>query len=208
MTASDQPIIDAPVETNRDRVRRLLLAPLGFRFKAGTDADEGRKTLDRIADDVAYLDDGELAALRGVVQTKGEGTSKVFWPSVATFRGWAEAVRPRPLAELPALVSWFGSVEGPRARENGTLVALWGWFEAKKVPPYKPEMRAAVAQRAAEYDRRLTIIADRRARGVFNPASNARDADDHAFGRWYAERAEFVDEVLTIIQEQKTGSRP
>ena len=55
MTAENESVC-ASGETGRDRVRRLLLAPLqagGMRFKRGT-KDEQRQ-LDQIADDLAYL---------------------------------------------------------------------------------------------------------------------------------------------------------
>ncbi|PYE80196.1 hypothetical protein [Pseudoroseicyclus aestuarii] len=41
-----------PEESNRDRVRRLLLTPLGFRFRRGTDAGEARRSLDALADEL------------------------------------------------------------------------------------------------------------------------------------------------------------
>lgn len=51
-----EPLAEAgAAETKRDRVRRLLLAPLGFRFPRKIDEAEGRKRLDRIADDVAVV---------------------------------------------------------------------------------------------------------------------------------------------------------
>jgi len=201
----DHATIDQPVQSNRDRVRQLLFVPLAFRFKAGSDLVEGRRMLDRIADDLGYLSDAELATLLACVQTKGEGSCKAFWPSAATFRGWAEVVRPRPLDELPALVSWFASVEGPRAKADGTLVALWRWFEEKKIPPYQPEMRAVVAKRAADYARRLAVIADRQARGVFDPARHATDADDAAFAGWHAQRLAHVEAVLLACRARKAG---
>jgi hypothetical protein len=203
MTATDPTRAGAPAETKRGRVRRLLLDPLGFRFPRGTDPEEAKARLNRIADDLAYLDDRELGVLRECLQSKGEGSAKCFWPDFGTFRGFAEALRPRPLEELPEMRSWFGSVEGPRARQAGTLVETWLFIEAKKRPPYLPADRDAIARKAAEHQRRLRITADRKARGVFDPARFPQDRDDAAFEEWHRARRAYLDEVVTILSEQK-----
>lgn len=176
---------DAGHISNRDRVRQLLLTPLGFRFKAGTPDDEQRRRLDQICDDLAYLTDADLRSMFDVIKTKGEGSAKAFWPSIATFRGYAEVLRHRPLEELPALVSWFGSREGEAALADGSAVALWRFFEVHKIPPYKPEMKEMVKRRAAEYRRRIEIMTERQDRGVFDVARFPKDAEDAAFKRWY-----------------------
>lgn len=206
MTGAHHPEDGARAESNRDRVRRLLLDPLGFRFRKDQDPEEGRKLLDRIADDLAYLDDRELGVLRAILESKGEGAARCFWPAFATFRGFAEAVRPRPLDQVPELRSWFGSVEGPRARAAGTLVETWQFIEAKKRPPVMPGDAEAIARAAAENARRLTIVTERKARGVFDPAARIDDRDLDQFERWYRAKRAYLDEVLTIIQEQKGKS--
>ena len=157
-------------ETKRDRVRRLLIGPLGFRFPKGHDADKARRFLDEIADELAYMADDRLRALRECLQTKGEGASRCFWPCRATSLGYAEAFQPRPIEELPAMASWLGSVEGPRARGAGTLLPTFLFIEQFKRPPVKGEadLRAVRVHGMgwAELSDRLRVAAVRRRRGV------------------------------------------
>lgn len=152
-------------ETKRARVRRILLDPLGFRFRKGVDGDEAKRALNRIADDLAYMADDRLAALRDMLATKGQGSDRNFWPDHATFIAFAEVVEPRPIEELPALLSWFGSVEGPAALAAGVLVETWQFIGRRKKPPVTPQERTMVAEAAAMNARRLTIIAERREAG-------------------------------------------
>ncbi|PYE80370.1 hypothetical protein [Pseudoroseicyclus aestuarii] len=189
--------VQQPEESNRDRVRRLLLTPLGFRFRRGTDAGEARRSLDALADELGYMSDASLSALRGMLASKGEGSARCFWPDPATFRGFAEIVQPRPLEEVPALVRWFRSVEGPRAVEAGTLVETFLWFEKKKAPPLTPQARAMVAQRAQQNRRRLEVISDRRAREVRN------DAQDLEWERWYRSTLARVEALVARVQREK-----
>lgn len=153
-------------ETKRGRVRRLLLGPLGFRHPRGTDEADGRKALDRIADDLGYMADDRLAALCDMLRSHGQGSARNLWPDHATFVGFAEVVQPRPLEELPALLRWLGSVEGPRALAAGTLVETVEYVRGRKVPPVTPQARQLVAEKAAENARRLVIIGERRAAGL------------------------------------------
>ncbi|PYE80828.1 hypothetical protein [Pseudoroseicyclus aestuarii] len=197
MTAGMYTDPQAAVETKRDRVRRLLLQPLEFRSKRGTDAAAARQMLDGLADELAYMTDDNLVALRGMLASKGEGSSRCFWPSPASFRAYAEMVQPRPLDEVPALVRWFRSIEGPRAVAEGTLVETFLWFEKKKAPPVTPQARALVAQKAQANRRRLEVIGDRRKREVLN------DANDLAWERWYLDQRERVEGLVEHLQDEK-----
>lgn len=171
---------EAPAETKRDRVRRILLTPLGFRFPKGVaDADQ-RRALDRLADELAYMADDRLAALCEMLRSHGGGSARNFWPDHATFLGFAEVVQPRPLDELPALLRWFGSVEGPRAIAEGSLVETWEYVRARKVPPATPQARAKIAEAAQESARRLNVIAERRSAGL------GISPDDLGWAQWYA----------------------
>lgn len=185
-------------ETQRDRVRRVLIAPLEFRFAKGDrrrGADgTGKDWLAGLCDELGYLTDNELGRLRECLQSKGLGRARDCWPSAATVRGFAEAVRPRPVEELPCFWSWFRSVEGPRARAAGTLVATWEWIRARKVPPSTLPGRQWVEERAADHARRLRGIAVRKAQG--RPV----DAADLAFLDWYRERLAYLDEVVRIAE--------
>lgn len=192
---------DTRPETQRGRVRRLLLDPLGFRFKRGTDAATAQARLDQIADDVAYLTDDQLQVLEGMLRTKGQGADRAFWPEAATFRGFAEIIHPRSIEDVPALRRWFASVEGPKAQAEGTLVETAAYFEHYKVPTAKPGARKAIADRAAQNQRRLTIVAERRAAGLVN------DPDDLAFERWYQGRAAYLDEMVSLLRAAKGGGQ-
>ena len=187
---------DVHAETKRDRVRRLLLDPLGFRFPKAVEQDEARKRLDRIADDLGYLSDQALRTLTEMLRSKGEGSSRNFWPDHATFVGFAEIVQPRPLEEHPALLSWFGSVEGPRAIEAGSLVETFEWIARRKVPPYAPQARKMVAEMAAQNARRLTIVRERRAAGL------TIDPKEVEWERWYLDR---MEKCAAIVDRERAA---
>lgn len=148
-------------ETNRDRVRRLLFAPLGFRWPKGTDAAQGQAALDGIADELAYLSDAALGALARMMSVHGQGAARCFWPDRASFSGFAHIVQPRPLIEDPKLLSWWASIEGQRMVQDGTLVETYQFFEKRRYPPVDQGPRAAVLTRAKENAARLDRIEER-----------------------------------------------
>lgn len=152
-------------ESGRDRVRRLLFVPLGFRGAKGHDPAKLQVYLDQLADDIGYLSDGGLTVLGQMMAGKGDGVQRCFWPPRGAFVAHAEIVQPRPLAELPALSRWFASIEGQRMVQDGTLAETWLWFQRKKSPPFSPAHRAMIQQEADENRRRLQIIAERRDAG-------------------------------------------
>ncbi|NVK57312.1 MAG: hypothetical protein HWE26_17045 [Alteromonadaceae bacterium] len=155
-------------ETKRDRVRRLLLTPLaemGFRWKRGTTDEDGRKRLDRVADDLAYLTDQNLDRLFLALQDKGEGSARCFWPEHATFVAYAQLAQPRPLSEMPGIASWFGSEAGRRAEEEGKLVAELRFWTVKRRPPMNDAERRRIAERAAEMRDRVARLCDKLDRG-------------------------------------------
>lgn len=184
-------------ETKRDRVRRLLLDPLGFRWPRGADEAEGRRKLDGIADELAYMDDDRLAALRDLLRGKGEGVARCFWPERATFIGFAELVQPRPIEDLPALLSWFGSVEGPRAIEDGTLVETFEYIRDRKVPPAHEKAAAMIRARATENARRLQLVDDR-IRQDLPP----RDGEPE-WARGYRARRAWCEEIVRIERAKR-----
>lgn len=187
-------------ETNRARVRRLLLDPLGFRWPKTADAEAGARALDALADELAYMADAGLTVLAGILASKGEGSARCFWPPVATFRGFAELVQPRPVASMPALLRWFRSVEGPKARAEGTLVETFAYFERHKAPPVTDGARRMVQVEAEANARRLRIVTEKRAAGI---AVSPEDAD---WARAYQERRAYVDELVRIEQEKKDAA--
>lgn len=167
-------------ETQRDRVRRLLIGPLqdlGFRFKKGTPDDLAAKRLATLCDDMAYLSDVALERLALALRDKGEGSARCFWPERATFIAYAQMAEPRPIEEMPGLVSWFASAAGQRALSEDRLVAEYRWWRHKHRPPMNPEEWAMVTKRAAEWRGRAERFRDRLSRGV---------ALDHQDGGWLA----------------------
>lgn len=172
----------AAPESRRDRVRRLLFRPLGFRRPATVTADEHAVQLDGLADELGYMSDDRLDVLRQMLQSKGQGKDRNVWPDRATVRGFAEVVQPRPLSELPGLVRWFRSVEGPRAIADGTLVETWAYFERNKTPPVSAGARARVIEEAAANKRRLQVIEEKVAAGFSVQTGEIEWAD------WYRKR--------------------
>ncbi|MCA0945870.1 hypothetical protein LCM08_13200 [Salipiger pacificus] len=156
-------------ETNRDRVRRLLIAPLqarGFRFPKGTEQSEQVKRLDAIADSMGYLGDESLRVLEQCMRAKGQGSARCFWPELASFEGYAEAREPRPLGELPTVLRWFRSVAGREALAGNRLVAEYQFWTEKKRPPTSYREKAAVTRRASEHASKVERVRDRISRGL------------------------------------------
>jgi len=191
---------EAHAETKRGKVRRILLDPLGFRWPKAVDEGEGRRRLDRLADDLGYMSEGRLAVLCDMLRGKGEGSAKNHWPDHATFIGWAEVVEPRPLEELPALMSWLASVEGPRAEAAGTLVETVDYVRVRKVPPVTPQARAAVAEKAAEAERRLQILGERQAAGM------SVDPAEVAWADWYRGQMEAAKALVARARAGKDAA--
>lgn len=195
-TGHKTPETEARAESKRARVRRLLIDPLdaiGFRVNAGITLDKHRQTIDRLCDDLAYMSDHGLTALRDMLRPKGGGAKRDRWPVPATVYGYAELVEPRPLEELPGLLRWFRSVEGPRAKAAGVLVETWSYFHRTKRPPVYAARE--LAKRAADNSSRLELIDERaglgraseedidwarryRARLIYCEALVAQDVDD------------------------------
>lgn len=166
-------------ETKRDKVRRLVFLPLGFRHRREVDEAEGRRWLDALADDLGYMGEERLKALADLMRGHGQGSARNLWPDRATFLGFAEVIEPRPLDQFPAVCSWFGSVEGPAAIRAGTLAETWQYIQRAKKPPYTDQARRQIVEAAALSRRRIELIADRRRNGL------AIGADELAWEAWY-----------------------
>lgn len=157
------------VETKRGRVRRLLIDPLvdhGFVFKRGTTDSDQIKKLNHLTDNLAYMSDRGLMALRECLATKGDGSRRNFWPSPATVIGHAEAFEPRPLIENPNLLSWFQSRAGEAALSGNRLYAEYLFWQRFKRPPATPTDQKRVADKAAELNDRAERIRDKMRRGA------------------------------------------
>ncbi|HBM60862.1 MAG TPA: hypothetical protein DD444_16945 [Citreicella sp.] len=161
--------VQTTTETNRDRVRRLLIEPLarrGFRFAKGTPPEEQTKRLNDLADSMGYLSDESLRVLEQCMRAKGQGSSRCFWPDLASFEGYAEAREPRPLGELPGVLRWFRSAAGAEALLGNRLVAEYEFWTARKRPPVSDRERAAVARRAVDHASKAERVRDRINRGL------------------------------------------
>lgn len=184
-------------ESNRARVRRLLIEPLAMRHPRGRE-DAGREMLDAIADELAYIPDEKLEVLARMLAPQGQGAARNFYPDRATFLGFAHLVAPRPLTDDPKLLGWFASVEGPKMIAEGTLVETWSFFERNRRPPFDDRSRRLVAEQAAEHKRRVLLVDERIERGV------EVDPEDRAFMlRYRAREAELTE--LVARERSKRG---
>lgn len=157
-------------ENKRARVRRLLIEPLealGMRRGAKMPADVFKTKMNSMIDALTYMSDQRLAVLFEMLKTKGEGRSHDLWPSPATILGIAEFVQPRPIQELPNLLSWFRSVEGPKCLEAGTLVETWQYFQRNKRPPIHAKQQIEVS--AKRHQHRCQLTRERMGRGTADP---------------------------------------
>lgn len=199
--APDQAPDRTPGESNRDRVRRVLIRPLaeaGMRFPHRTDADSAQRKLDRICDEMAHVSDQTLGLLREWAKANGQGSARCFWPGLVSFIGLAQTIEPRPMEELPVLARWFGSRAGPAARAEGRLVAEFVWIEKHRCPPQNAHQRNMVAETADRWRRRVELATDRLARGV-DPGPGER-----TFLDWYRS-IEARAEALIAEGEAKRG---
>lgn len=186
-------------ESKRDRVRRLLIAPLaedGMRFKHGTPPEKQRSLLDRVADDLAYMSDDGLIALREWMRCHGEGAERCFWPSPVGIISAAERFEQRPLEELPASRRWFASAAGRAALKGNRLVAEYRFWQKYKRPPTDPRDQEAVARRAAEWASKAERIQDRIGRGL--PPLH----DDAGWLDWYNAQHE---RARALVEAGKNG---
>lgn len=84
----------AESETKRDRLRRLLIAPLadeGMRFKRGTPEDKQKHQLGRLVDDLAYMTDAGLMTLCDWMRSHADGAGRCFWPATVAVISTAES---------------------------------------------------------------------------------------------------------------------
>ncbi|MEP0961111.1 MAG: hypothetical protein ABJQ70_02610 [Roseobacter sp.] len=150
-----------------------------MRFKKGTSEEAQRRFLDRLAEDLSYMSDAGLLAVRAWVAVHGEGTARCFWPAHVSIVGVAESYEPRPLEELPALVRWFKSKAGESALSEGRLVAEYEFWRKFKRPPVSSQDRGRVQERASEWSGKSARIEERIQRGL-SPLH-----DDGAWLAWY-----------------------
>ncbi|WP_146592217.1 hypothetical protein [Puniceibacterium confluentis] len=180
-------------ETNRGRVRRLLIDPmneLGYQRPAGVKADPWSAELDKLCDDLAYMGDHDLVVLFQMIRTKGQGRLRKEWLRRGAMLTFAQIVQPQPVEELRNLVSWFRSIEGPRAERQGVLVQEFEFFARHHRPPLNDGERRVIATRAAS-DARLRQLREE---------GRVLDHDDSARLAQVAAMAERVAMIMTDQQ--------
>lgn len=144
-------------ESKRSRVKRLLITPLqeeGMKPKRGVDAQTHRAFIDRLCDEVAYLPDVGLIALRRWAEVNGGGSARNIWPEFVSFAAMAQTHTARPIEELPEVASWFISRAGEAAMQRpGMLVAELRFIEHKRRPAFRGDRgvqeRRAIAEKAS-----------------------------------------------------------
>lgn len=123
---SDQ---DDTTATARAMVRQLVIEPLremGLRRPAGVTVDGHKAELDQLVQRLAYLDGGELEALReAVLDLAGAGGR---WPRLSTVLAQARSIRPAPPGFDPKVVRYMRSAAGRRASEGGYAGPLLTWL--------------------------------------------------------------------------------
>ncbi|KMK63784.1 hypothetical protein [Puniceibacterium sp. IMCC21224] len=148
-------------ETNRDRVRRLLITPLddlGYQRPAGIKDAPWQAERVKLCDDLTYLSDDSLRVLCQMLRTKGQGKRRGEWLRRGPILSFAQIVQARPVEEMPNLVSWFRSVEGPRAERQGVLVNEFEFFARHHRPPLNDGEHRKIAE-SAQRDVRLVQLA-------------------------------------------------
>ncbi|KPU83607.1 hypothetical protein JI58_08300 [Marinosulfonomonas sp. PRT-SC04] len=184
-------------ESKRGRVRRLLIEPLealGFRRNAKVPADVFKTKMASMIDSLIYMSDQNLAVMFDMLKSKGEGRNRDVWPSAATICGLAELVQPRPVQELPNLLSWFQSVEGPKCLAAGTLVETWAYFQQNKRPPFNAGRH--IAEEATRNQSLAQRIRERAAK------SRASDDDVSWLGR-YEKRLAYCEAIVRGGDEKR-----
>lgn len=184
----------AGVETKRGRVRRLVLEPLaelGWIRPKGMKAGAHAEELVRLSDDLTYMSELSLGALCDMLRSKAQGKARNEWPRRGTILHLAEVVQPRPVEEMPNLVSWFRSVEGPRADREGVLVREFLFFEKFKRPPLNDGDRRLIRDRTRDDEHLRLLVAEGR----------VPDEQDAAKLRWL----DNAERRVRAIMEQDKG---
>ena len=135
-------------ETNRDRVRRLLIEPLtrdGMRFPREVSDEVQRKRLDQMADDLGHMSDGNLVRLRLCLRSKGGGSAKCFWPGRVTIVGFAEVAASRaPFRTIHACAAGLPLQRAARRRRyRGGWWPSSCFFRAPQAPAVRAGAHAA-----------------------------------------------------------------
>lgn len=186
-------------QSKRGRVRELVIDPLvadGMRFERGVTAEDQAAKLVRMADDLAYLDERDLRAIKAMIRTNATGKARDVWPSRQTYMNLAHAVKPRPLEEMPHVMSWFASAAGDAAIINGTEVEEFEFCQRRVRPPiYDTDMRL-IKDKAHDAGRRLQIISERERAGW------SVDPQELRWREWYlAEK----DRVRALIETARAA---
>lgn len=168
---TDETETAAQDESGRALVRRMLIERLQNAGLTRARGQSEKALADSIAHLVAALDHmtaENLHTLADVVidHAASPGASRGQWPAEVLIIAWAKALQPRPFEMHRMVTSWLASVKGPDAEAGGYLVQLYRFLRQHRRPPLAYDLSVSIMEAAREDNRRLTLIADRIARGV------------------------------------------
>lgn len=168
------------VDSGRGLVRKVLIEPLcnaGLKRGKGQSERALAESLEHLIGQLDHMSAENLRTLADVVMdhAAAPGVGFGIWPAEVLIVGWAKGMQPRPFRLHRIVTSWLASVEGPVADAGGYLVQLFRFLRRHCRPPTAYDL-TSIKQQAAEDNRRLSMIADRTARG-------AASQDDQA---WHA----------------------
>lgn len=144
-----------PVETDRERVRRIMLDPLvgaGMRKQKRMSAGDHEAMLDRLERRLGYLSDACLEALADTVRRNAVGADRNVWPAEVSVMNWAAALEPPPDRDSKLVTTYLASAAGRRAWEEGpeVAVALRRHLKREGRPPHAYDWKL-IRERAAEW---------------------------------------------------------
>lgn len=174
----------AEKEADRDRVRRVLIEPLGalqlLAPKGVTRADHLRG-LDTLAGRLGWLDEAQLGILCGLIERQAVAAPPPRWPAVASVLMQARAIAPEPGGDDRIVTSWMRSEAGRRAWAEGPEYALMlVRFLRRTLRPPGPMDELRFRTDADEWRRDRARMARDRRDGVASAAALAELADGDA----------------------------
>lgn len=207
MTESDV-TQDAEGQISRARVRDLLITPLqaaGLKRPKGVSEKAHADSLGHLVGQLDHMSADNLRTLADVVLDHAAmpGPAQGYWPAEVMIKGWAHGLQPRPFRLHRVVSSWFSSVEGPAAESGGWLVPLFRFLRSKKHPPMPGDWHG-IRSEADHISRRLSLIADRRSRGVMTDEDRGWMATymaDEATARQFVEQGR----AKRAAEQQQTG---
>jgi len=212
MTDTDTDVTqEADDQISRARVREVLINPLqaaGLRRPKGLTERGHADSLTHLVGQLDHMTADNLRTLADVVMDHAAlpGAAQGFWPTEVMIKAWAQGLQPRPFRLHRVVVSWLACIEGPKAEAGGWLVPLFRFLRSKHRPPLAGDWHEIRAEADAD-SRRLSMIADRRARGAMT------DEDRQWMAQYQADQStaqQFVDQgrARRAAEQQQAGQQP